>query len=190
MRPCAANKRVANRIKAGTRRSNTCGGVTRSSIAPATAPAMLGAISQYMRGAVCAISRRYPHTAPSEPGHTAAVLVAFAIIGGTPSQINVGKLTSDPPNAIALMALAMNPTKKMSESRTASDTWTTESFHDRSTGLARTEWSADIAGRLAGMNRLFHRTFNEAGVLRATERVEHQRSRQDGPNRVRDVLSG
>jgi hypothetical protein len=32
------------------------------------------------------------------------------MIGGTPSQISVGKLMSDPPKAIALMALATKPT--------------------------------------------------------------------------------
>jgi hypothetical protein len=66
-----------------------------------------------MRGAVFAISRRYPQTAPSEPGQTPAVLVALAMMGGMPSQISVGKLTSDPPIAIALIALPMNPTMKM-----------------------------------------------------------------------------
>src|ERR1044072_5810386 len=84
----------------------------RNSVAPAIAPAMLGTISQYMRGAVPAISRRYPQTAASEPGHTAAVFLAFGTIGGTPSQMSVGKRTSDPPNAIALMALAIKPTTK------------------------------------------------------------------------------
>ena len=37
----------------------------------------------------------------------------MAMMGGMPSQINVGKLTSEPPNAKALMALATNPTPKM-----------------------------------------------------------------------------
>jgi hypothetical protein len=41
------------------------------------------------------------------------VFVALAMIGGMPSQISVGKLTSEPPNAKALMALATNPTAKM-----------------------------------------------------------------------------
>jgi hypothetical protein len=71
---------------------------------------MLGTMSQYMRGAVFAISRRYPQTAPSEPGQTPAVLVALAMMGGMPSQISVGKLTSDPPKAMALIELATNPT--------------------------------------------------------------------------------
>jgi hypothetical protein len=34
-------------------------------------------------------------------------------MGGIPSQISVGKLTSEPPKAKALIALAMNPTAKM-----------------------------------------------------------------------------
>jgi hypothetical protein len=97
-------------MRSGTRRSKSAAGVMRRSIAPAMAPVMLGTISQYIRGCVSRSSRRYPHTAPSDPGQTAAVLVALAIIGGTPSQISVGKLMSDPPKAIALMALAMKPT--------------------------------------------------------------------------------
>ena len=43
------------------------------------APVTLGTISQYIRGAVSRSSRRYPHTAPSDPGHTAAVLVAVML---------------------------------------------------------------------------------------------------------------
>jgi hypothetical protein len=35
------------------------------------------------------------------------------MIGGTPSQMSVGKLINDPPKAIALTALAMKPTTKM-----------------------------------------------------------------------------
>jgi hypothetical protein len=42
----------------------------------------------------------------------AAVLVAFARIGGTPSQTSVGKLISEPPNAIELMELEMKPAAK------------------------------------------------------------------------------
>jgi len=34
-------------------------------------------------------------------------------MGGTPSQMSVGKLMSDPPKAMALTALAMKPTAKM-----------------------------------------------------------------------------
>jgi hypothetical protein len=34
-------------------------------------------------------------------------------MGGTPSQMSVGKLINDPPKAMALMALAMKPTMKM-----------------------------------------------------------------------------
>src|SRR5262249_57426363 len=97
----------------GTSRSNTSGGVAGRNTAPAMAPATLGTISQYMCGAVCRSSRRYPHTAPNEPGHTAAVFVALAMMGGTPSQISVGKLMSEPPKANALMALATKPTAKM-----------------------------------------------------------------------------
>jgi hypothetical protein len=35
------------------------------------------------------------------------------MMGGSPSQISVGKLMSEPPKANALMALATNPTAKM-----------------------------------------------------------------------------
>jgi hypothetical protein len=34
-------------------------------------------------------------------------------MGGMPSQISVGKLMSDPPKAMALIALATNPTTKI-----------------------------------------------------------------------------
>ena len=47
---------------------------------------------------------------PNGPGgQIAAVFVALATIGGTPSQTSVGKLTSDPPNAIELSEPATMP---------------------------------------------------------------------------------
>jgi hypothetical protein len=41
------------------------------------------------------------------PGQIATVFVAFAITDGTPSQISVGKVTSDPPPATELIPPAM-----------------------------------------------------------------------------------
>ena len=43
---------------------------------------------------------------PSEPGQIATVLVALATVDGSPSQMSVGKESSVPPPAIALMAPA------------------------------------------------------------------------------------
>src|SRR5438132_178688 len=132
----------------------------RSSIAPAIAPVMLGRISQYIRGAGLRSSRRYPHTAPSDPGQTAAVLVALAIIGGTPSQISVGKLMSDPPKAIALMALATKPTMKTIMLWVIFVTWrarlvrrakSAQSFQNRAARFLRPERSTDVARGLAGV---------------------------------------
>ena len=77
------------------------------------APATLGTISQYIMRRGLPQLAAIPHTAPSDPGHTAAVFVALAMIGGTPSQIKRRKTEREPPNANALMALATNPTPKM-----------------------------------------------------------------------------
>ncbi len=41
---------------------------------------------------------------PTVPGQMATVLVAFALMEGSPSQINVGKVSSVPPPATELMA--------------------------------------------------------------------------------------
>ena len=45
----------------------------------------------------------------SEPGHTASELVALAVTDGMPVSSSAGKLTSDPPPAIALIAPARKP---------------------------------------------------------------------------------
>src|ERR1700734_2050908 len=49
---------------------------------------------------------------PTVPGQMATVLVAFALMEGSPSQISVGKVSSVPPPATELMASATNAEPK------------------------------------------------------------------------------
>ena len=50
--------------------------------------------------------------APSDPGQMATVLVAFAIVEGSPTHTSAGNDTSVPPPATELMAPAMNAAMK------------------------------------------------------------------------------
>src|SRR5258705_13676756 len=45
---------------------------------------------------------------PTAPGHNATVLVALALIGGTPSAIRAGNVTSVPPPAMEFMTPPMS----------------------------------------------------------------------------------
>jgi hypothetical protein len=88
---------------------------------------------------VCANSRRKPHILPSDPGQIATVLVAFAVIEGSPSQMSVGNETSVPPPATELIAPARNEAIQASAMRpgskhlslTAPDEPTADSFAAR-----------------------------------------------------------
>ena len=51
---------------------------------------------------------------PNDPGHRATVLVAFAEIGGTPSQTIAGKVINVPPPAIELTAPPMSAERNTS----------------------------------------------------------------------------
>jgi hypothetical protein len=59
-----------------------------------------------MRRSAVRSSFRYPHMLPTDPGQMATVLVAFADTEFSPSQINVGNVTSVPPPATELIAPA------------------------------------------------------------------------------------
>src|ERR1700761_2111274 len=71
-------------------------------------PTTLGKTKASMRGLDARRSLRYPQMVPTVPGQMATVLVAFALMEGRPSQINVGKVSNVPPPATELMAPATN----------------------------------------------------------------------------------
>ena len=77
-------------------------------------PAMLGAVNQPSQARAPLSSPRYAHMLPNDPGHKATVLVAFAEIGGTPSQTIAGNVISVPPPAIELTAPPMSAARKTS----------------------------------------------------------------------------
>src|SRR5262245_34872408 len=94
---------VANRTRYGTTRANARGGVINSSAAPTRPPATDGPTSMSIHRLLSPSSRLKPNIPPSDPGHSDTVLVTFAWIGLTPTQIRAGKLTSVPPPATELI---------------------------------------------------------------------------------------
>ena len=102
------NRMVAKRTRNGTSRSKSAGGVDRRRIAPIPPPIRLEIESHFNLGGTCPNSDRNPHMLPSEPGQIATVLVAFAVIDGSPSQTSVGKEISVPPPATELIPPARN----------------------------------------------------------------------------------
>jgi hypothetical protein len=116
MRSWARNSSVANRIRTGTRRSNTGVGVTWSSAAPMRPPVTLGSARIRNRRSATASSRLKPQTPPTVPGQIATVLVAFAVTDGRPSQTRVGKVRRVPPPAMELMAPARKAAAKAASS--------------------------------------------------------------------------
>jgi hypothetical protein len=67
----------------------------------------------YIRRGNVARSRRNPTAALSDAGHSAIVLVAFAMIALRPIHSSVGKEISVPPPAIELMMPARNAAPAM-----------------------------------------------------------------------------
>ena len=102
------NRMVAKRMRNGTSHSKSATGVDRSRIAPRAPPIRLEIESHFNLGATCPNSDRNPHMLPSEPGQIATVLVALAVIDGSPSQISAGKEISVPPPATELIPPARN----------------------------------------------------------------------------------
>src|SRR5690348_11655171 len=102
------NRRVANRIRNGTNCSKSLAGVDRRRIAPIPPPIRLEIESHFNFDGTCPNSGRNPQMLPSEPGQIATVLVAFAVIEGSPSQISAGKEISVPPPATELIPPARN----------------------------------------------------------------------------------
>src|SRR2546430_4043391 len=97
------NKMVAKRMRNGTSCSKSAAGVDRRRIAPIPPPIRLEIESHFNLGATCPNSDRNPHMLPSEPGQIATVLVALAVIDGSPSQTSAGKEISVPPPATELI---------------------------------------------------------------------------------------
>src|SRR5678815_859995 len=93
------NRRVAKRMRNGTSRSKSMAGVDRRRIAPIPPPIRLETESHFNLDGTCPNSGRNPHMLPSEPGQIATVLVALAVIDGSPSQTSAGKESSVPPPA-------------------------------------------------------------------------------------------
>src|SRR6266568_6718293 len=90
--PLTANNTVANNNKYGNNFTNVDCDVFTSNSAPSTPPTRLVTPSTITNTGFCfASSNRYAHTLATEPGHNATVLVAFALIGGTPVKISAGK---------------------------------------------------------------------------------------------------
>ena len=58
-------------------------------------------------------SFRYPYKPPNSPGHSATVLVPFATLGSSPSQIRTGNVSKVPPPAMELIAPAANAAHSM-----------------------------------------------------------------------------
>src|SRR5438094_8703102 len=102
------NRMVAKRMRNGTSRSKSEAGVDRRRIAPTPPPIRLEIESLFSLDATCPNSDRNPHMLPSEPGQIATVLVALAVIDGSPSQTSAGKESSVPPPATELIPPARN----------------------------------------------------------------------------------
>src|SRR5689334_2775019 len=102
------NRIVAKRMRNGTSRSKSWAGVDRRRIAPIPPPIRLEIESHFNLDGTCPSSDRNPHMLPSEPGQIATVLVALAVIEGSPSQTSAGKEISVPPPATELIPPAKN----------------------------------------------------------------------------------
>src|SRR6266566_6792638 len=101
--PLTANNTVANNNKYGNNFTKVDCDVCTSNSAPNTPPTRLVTPSTITNTRLCfAISNRYAHILATEPGHNATVLVAFALIGGTPVKIRAGKVINVPPPATEL----------------------------------------------------------------------------------------
>ena len=96
------NRMVAKRMRNGTSRSKSAAGVDRRRIAPSAPPITLEIESHFNLGATCPNSDRNPQMLPREPGQIATVLVALAVIDGSPSQTSAGKEINVPPPATEL----------------------------------------------------------------------------------------
>src|SRR5437016_10531635 len=106
--PSAMNRMVAKRMRNGTNRSKSLAGVDRRRIAPIPPPIRLEIESHFNLGGTCPSSGWNPQMLPSEPGQIATVLVALAVIEGSPSQTSAGKEIRVPPPATELIPPARN----------------------------------------------------------------------------------
>jgi hypothetical protein len=101
---CAMKSPVAPRMSQGTIAAKRRSGVTSSSSAPATPPRRLGIANAMAQRLAPLSSPRYPQRDAIEPGQSATVDVAFAVMLGTPSAMSAGKVTSVPPPATEFIA--------------------------------------------------------------------------------------
>ena len=111
-RPLMVKMMVADRISHGTSRKKVvCGVLSRiqaPTIPPITPVTSSGAIVRHESLPNCC---RYAPMLATCPGHSATVLVAFALTGGMPMNSSVGNVTKLPPPATALMAPASSAAK-------------------------------------------------------------------------------
>jgi len=97
--------------------SNAVIGVRSSRRAPITPPRNVA--SSKLRsetGPTGPKPSRYVHALVSCPGNSATVLVVFAVTEGTPTAINAGKVTNEPPPASAFIMPAIRPAPATSSS--------------------------------------------------------------------------
>src|SRR5207244_7174753 len=97
------NRMVAKRMRNGTSRSKSEAGVDRRRIAPSPPPIRLEIETHFNLDGACPNSDRNPQMLPNEPGQIATVLVALAVIDGSPSQTSAGKEISVQPPATELI---------------------------------------------------------------------------------------
>ena len=97
------NRAVAKRMRNGTSRTKSEAGVDRRRIAPSPPPIRLEIETHFNLDGARPNSDRNPQMLPSEPGQIATVLVALAVIDGSPSQTSAGKEINVPPPATELI---------------------------------------------------------------------------------------
>src|SRR5262249_17535799 len=84
----------------------------KSNAAPTSPPTIEGPTSMSIHRLLSPSSRLKPSIPPSDPGHSDTVLVTFAWMGSTPTQMSAGKLTRVPPPATELIMPARKPGAK------------------------------------------------------------------------------
>src|SRR6185369_1649559 len=104
---------VAKRIRKGTSEAKTGDGVQINNHAPNAPPSTLTKPRRKRIVELFSSSLRYPKRPPKSPGHSATVLVPFATLGSSPSQIRTGKVSSVPPPAMELITPAANAAHSM-----------------------------------------------------------------------------
>src|SRR5918996_2958097 len=104
---------VANRMRKGTSDAKSGEGVQISSHAPNAPPMTLVTPRRERIVELFSSSFRYPYKPPNSPGHSATVLVPFATLGSSPSQMRTGNVSKVPPPAMELIAPAVNAAHSM-----------------------------------------------------------------------------